>query len=120
MSLENLSEDPILNDLQTVRGMRDLMGDEMQARNYLVEVATKVFKNFGYEPLDSPVLESWETLSAKGGEDVEEETFKFTDKGDREVGMRFDLTVPLARIVASNPHLKKPFKRYAMIPVGRL
>ncbi len=101
-------------DMRTVRGMRDLMGDEMRARNFLVSQATRVFESFGYEPLDSPVMELWETLSAKGGEDVEAETFKFTDKGAREVGLRFDLTVPLARIVASNPHLRKPFKRYAI------
>jgi histidyl-tRNA synthetase len=59
-------------------------------------------------------MELWETLSAKGGEDVEAETFKFKDKGEREVGLRFDLTIPLARIVATNPHLPKPFKRYAL------
>lgn len=94
--------------------MRDLMGKEMLVRNYLVEQAVKVFRSFGYEPLDSPVMELWETLSAKGGEDVEAETFKFEDKGGRAVGLRFDLTVPLARIVATNPHLPKPFKRYAI------
>jgi histidyl-tRNA synthetase len=76
--------------------------------------AVKVFEQYGYEPLDSPVMELWETLSAKGGEEVEAETFKFKDKGDRDVGLRFDLTVPLARIVATNPHLPKPFKRYAL------
>ncbi len=103
-----------MSDMRTVRGMRDLMGDEMLIRNYLIAKATEVFRGFGYEPLDSPVMESWDTLSAKGGEEIEAETFKFTDKGDREVGLRFDLTVPLARIVASNPHLKKPFKRYAI------
>ncbi|MFW9908156.1 MAG: histidine--tRNA ligase [Candidatus Thorarchaeota archaeon] len=100
--------------MRTVRGMRDLMGNEMLVRNYIVDQATQVFKRFGYEPLDSPVMELWETLSAKGGEEVESETFKFEDKGGREVGLRFDLTVPLARIVASNPHLPKPFKRYAI------
>jgi len=100
--------------MRTVRGMRDLMGPEIRIRNYLSGTAIQVFTNFGYEPLDSPVMELWETLSAKGGEEVEAETFKFTDKGEREVGLRFDLTVPLARIVASNPHLPKPFKRYAI------
>jgi len=100
--------------MRTVRGMRDLMGSEIRIRNYLSKTAIEVFTNFGYEPLDSPVMELWETLSAKGGEEVEAETFKFTDKGEREVGLRFDLTVPLARIVASNPHLPKPFKRYAI------
>jgi histidyl-tRNA synthetase len=94
--------------------MRDLMGPEMEIRNYLKSNAVDVFSCYGYEPLDSPAMELWETLSAKGGEEVEAETFKFTDKGDREVGLRFDLTVPLARIVASNLHLPKPFKRYAI------
>jgi len=94
--------------------MRDLYGPEMRVRDYLIATAIDVFQKFGYEPLDSPVMELWETLSAKGGEDVEAETFKFTDKGEREVGLRFDLTVPLARIAATNPHLPKPFKRYAI------
>lgn len=94
--------------------MRDLMGPEMQVKNYLMATAVEIFEQYGYEPLDSPVMELWETLSAKGGEEVEAETFKFTDKGEREVGLRFDLTVPLARIVATNPHLPKPFKRYAL------
>ena len=94
--------------------MRDLMGKEMLVRNYLIEQAVQVFRSFGYEPLDSPVMELWETLSAKGGDEVEAETFKFEDKGGREVGLRFDLTVPLARIVATNLHLPKPFKRYAI------
>ncbi|MFW9925893.1 MAG: histidine--tRNA ligase, partial [Candidatus Thorarchaeota archaeon] len=103
-----------MSEIRTVRGMRDLMGFEMQAKNYLMAVAVEIFELYGYEPLDSPVMELWETLSAKGGEEVEAETFKFTDKGEREVGLRFDLTVPLARIVATNLHLPKPFKRYAL------
>ena len=103
-----------MSEMRTVRGMRDLMGQEMQVKNYLMATAVRIFEQYGYEPLDSPVMELWETLSAKGGEEVEAETFKFTDKGNREVGLRFDLTVPLARIVATNPHLPKPFKRYAL------
>ena len=90
------------------------MGPNIRVRNYLVRNAVEVFRLYGYEPLDSPVMELWETLSAKGGEEIEAETFKFLDKGERQVGLRFDLTVPLARIVASNPHLPKPFKRYAV------
>ena len=103
-----------MSDMRTVRGMRDLFGPEMWARDYLMKTSIDIFQKFGYEPLDSPVMELWQTLSAKGGEEVEAETFKFTDKGEREVGLRFDLTVPLARIVATNPHLPKPFKRYAV------
>ncbi|MHA2210733.1 MAG: histidine--tRNA ligase [Candidatus Thorarchaeota archaeon] len=103
-----------MSDLRRVRGMRDLMGSEMRIREYLIATAIEVFRYFGYEPLDSPVMELWETISAKGGDDIEEETFKFKDKGDRDVGLIFDLTIPLARISASNPHLPKPFKRYAI------
>ncbi|MFW9944388.1 MAG: histidine--tRNA ligase [Candidatus Sifarchaeia archaeon] len=103
-----------MSDLRTVRGMRDLVGPEMRIKEYLMTTAAEVFRHFGYEPLDSPVMELWETLSAKGGEEIEAETFKFKDKGDRDVGLRFDLTVPLARISASNPHLPKPFRRYAL------
>jgi histidyl-tRNA synthetase len=103
-----------MTEMRTVRGMRDLMGQEMQVKNYLMATAVEIFEQYGYEPLDSPVMELWETLSAKGGEEVEEQTFKFQDKGNREVGLRFDLTVPLARIVATNPNLPKPFKRYAL------
>jgi histidyl-tRNA synthetase len=90
------------------------MGSSIRVRDFLIKTAVEVFLLYGYEPLDSPVMELWETLSAKGGEEIEAETFKFLDKGKREVGLRFDLTVPLARIVASNPHLPKPFKRYAV------
>ncbi len=90
------------------------MGPNIMIRDFLVKTAVEVFRLYGYEPLDSPVMELWETLSAKGGEEIEAETFKFLDKGEREVGLRFDLTVPLARIVASNPHFPKPFKRYAV------
>ena len=103
-----------MSEMRTVRGMRDLFGPEMRVKDYLRNTAIEIFQKFGYEPLDSPAVELWETLSAKGGEEVEAETFKFTDKGEREVGLRFDLTVPLARIVATNPHLLKPFKRYAV------
>ncbi len=95
------------------------MGPEEYVNDYLIETAVKVFRLFNYEPLDSPVMELWETLAAKGGEEVESDTFKFTDKGGREVGLRFDLTVPLGRIVASNPTLPKPFKRYAIGKVWR-
>ncbi|MCK4483476.1 MAG: histidine--tRNA ligase [Candidatus Thorarchaeota archaeon] len=103
-----------MSELRTVRGMRDVMGSSIRVRDFLIKTAVEVFRLYGYEPLDSPVMELWETLSAKGGEEIEAETFKFLDKGKREVGLRFDLTVPLARIVASNPHLPKPFKRYAV------
>jgi histidyl-tRNA synthetase len=93
----------------------------MRKLNYLVSVIERVFKNYGYEPLDSPAFEDWELLSAKsaGGEELKKETYYFKDKSDRELGLRYDFTVPTARIVASDPSIPKPFKRYSIGKVWR-
>ncbi len=105
--------------LTRVKGMRDFIGKDALFRKFIIDNFEKVFRIYGYDPLESPALEMWETLSAKGGEEIEAETFKFKDKGNRDVGLRFDLTVPLARIVATNPVIPKPFKRYAIGKVWR-
>jgi len=101
--------------------MRDLLPEEMIARNIIIDRIKEVFELYGFMPLETPVLESWDVLSAKGagGPEVLEETYKFKDKGGRYVGLRYDLTVPLARVVASNPTLPLPFKRYHISRVWR-
>ncbi len=73
----------------------------------------------GYEPLDTPTLEAYEVLQGKIGQD-EKLLYHFNDLGGREVGMRYDLTIPLARVVAMHANdLVLPFKRYHMGPVWR-
>jgi len=106
---------------QPPKGTRDLLPTDMRKLNYLVSVIERVFKNYGYEPLDSPAFEDWELLSAKsaGGEELKKETYYFKDKSDRELGLRYDFTVPTARIVASDPSIPKPFKRYSIGKVWR-
>lgn len=106
---------------QPPRGTRDFLPEEMGRRQYIIDTVRKVFESFGFEPLDTPAFESWELLSKKGsgGEEVKDEIYYFKDKSDRELGLRFDLTVPLARVVASNPQMKLPFKRYQMGKVWR-
>lgn len=101
--------------------MRDLLPEEMIARNFIIDRIKEVFELYGFMPLETPILESWDVLSAKGagGPEVLEETYKFKDKGGRYVGLRYDLTVPLARVVASNPTLPLPFKRYHISRVWR-
>lgn len=101
------------------RGTRDFLPSEMKIRSYIIEKIRKVFEIHGFEEMDTPAIELWETLSAKGGEEVEHQIYKFQDKGGRWLGLRFDLTVPLARVVASNPNLVKPFKRYCIAKVWR-
>ncbi|MEM1855573.1 MAG: histidine--tRNA ligase [Candidatus Methanomethylicaceae archaeon] len=101
------------------RGTRDFLPNEMKIRSYIIEKIRKVFEIHGFEEMDTPAIELWETLSAKGGEEVENQIYKFQDKGGRWLGLRFDLTVPLARVVANNPNLVKPFKRYCIAKVWR-
>jgi histidyl-tRNA synthetase len=84
-----------------------------------MERARRVFEDHGFEEMDTPVLELWDVLSAKGGDEVERQIYKFQDKAERWLGLRFDLTVPLARVVANTPDLTKPFKRYNISKVWR-
>jgi histidyl-tRNA synthetase len=101
--------------LQTARGVKDLSPEEKIVKNNVVNTLQEVFNLYGFAPLETPLIERIETLSAKeaAGEesDVMKEVFKLTDQGKRKLGLRFDLTVPLARYVATNSALKLPFKR---------
>lgn len=106
---------------QPPKGTRDLLPSEMRKLNYVISTVERVFQRYGYEPLDSPAFEDWALLSAKsaGGEELKKETYYFKDKSNRELGLRYDLTVPAARIVASDPSIPKPFKRYSIGKVWR-
>jgi len=106
---------------QPPKGTRDLLPKEMRRLNYVISKVETVFKNYGYEPIDTPAFEDWELLSAKnaGGEELKKEIYYFKDKSDRELGLRYDLTVPAARIVASDSSMTKPFKRYSIGKVWR-
>lgn len=104
-----------------VKGTRDCMPEEMILRQQVLDRITRIFEIYGFQPLDTPALETWEMLSSKGtgGDELFNETYNFKDKGDRMIGLRYDLTVPLARIVSENPNLSLPFKRYQMGNVWR-
>jgi histidyl-tRNA synthetase len=107
--------------IQPPKGTRDFLPREMAVRQYVFDIVREVFERFGFEPLETPAIESWELLSKKGGggEDIKKEVYYFRDKGNREIGLRFDLTAPLGRVVANNPQIPKPFKRYQIAPVWR-
>jgi len=107
--------------LQPPRGTRDFMPADMIRRQYIFQTVKNVFENFGFNPLETPAFESWSILSKKGGagEEVKDEIYYFKDKSDRELGLRFDLTAPMSRVVAANPQLPKPFKRYQIGRVWR-
>jgi histidyl-tRNA synthetase len=104
---------------QVLKGFRDFLPDKMIVRQHVIAALRQVFESHGYEPIDTPVLEYYETLAGKYGDD-EKLIYHFPDLGGREVGMRYDLTVPLARFVAVHrSELTFPFKRYHIGPVWR-
>ena len=101
---------------QTPRGTRDFLPEEMIAREEVFATVKKVFERYGFYPLETPAFEEMGVLTAKCGEDVAKQIYGIADSN---YGLRFDLTVPLARVVASNWSLPKPFKRYQIGPVWR-
>jgi histidyl-tRNA synthetase len=107
--------------MERVKGVRDFLPKDMILRESIFSTLKRVFESFGFDPLETPAIETWELLSAKGGlgEEAVKDIFRLRDKAGRELGLRFDLTVPLARVVASNPQLPKPFKRYQISRVWR-
>ena len=103
------------------RGFRDFPPPLMILRRRLIRTVERVFERYGFDPLDTPALEYWETLSGKYGEEAESKlVWRFQDPlSGRWYALRYDLTVPLARFVASNPGLQMPFKRYHIGKVWR-
>lgn len=101
--------------------MRDFPPEEKILRDEVIAILKNIFELYGFSPLETPVVERWEILSAKysGGEEILKETFRLTDQGGRDLGLRYDLTVPLARFVGMNPTIKRPFKRYQIGTVYR-
>lgn len=102
------------------RGMRDILPQKMLLRRYVIGVIEKVFERFGFEPLQTPALELAQTLMGKYGPDAEKLMYEAQHReGKEDLALRYDLTVPLSRMVGMNPELVKPFKRYQIAPVWR-
>ena len=107
-------------DPRTLKGFRDYLPEAMIAREGLIDTAKRVYRSYGFAPIDTPALEYEEVLTGKGGDESDRQLFRFEDSGGRAVAMRFDLTVPLARFAAQHiGTLGTPFKRYHIGPVWR-
>jgi histidyl-tRNA synthetase len=105
---------------RTLKGFRDFLPREQIVRERLIEQARRVYRSYGFAPIDTPALEYTEILLGKAGDESDKLMYRFTDHGDRDVSMRFDLTVPFARFAAQHiGTLGTPFKRYHMGPVWR-
>ncbi|MDP3765554.1 MAG: histidine--tRNA ligase [Nanoarchaeota archaeon] len=108
-------------ELQIPKGTRDFSPEEKIVRDNVVGTLKEVFELYGYAPLDTPILERFDVLASKyaGGAEILKETFRLKDQGNRELGLRYDLTVPMCRYIAMNPTIKMPFKRYQIGEVFR-
>jgi histidyl-tRNA synthetase len=108
------------------RGMRDFLPEDVRRRQYVIGVIAEVFQQYGFEPLETPAVENIETLLGKYGEEGDKLIFKILKRGEgaetgqADLALRYDLTVPLARVVAEyRAKLPKFFKRYQIQPVWR-
>ena len=111
---------------QPARGMRDFLPADVRKREYVIGVIKSVYERYGFEPLETPAVENIETLLGKYGEEGNQLIFKILKRGEHEktgeadLALRYDLTVPLARVVAQYQNeLPKFFKRYQIQPVWR-
>jgi histidyl-tRNA synthetase len=111
---------------QPSRGMRDFLPDDVRKREFVINVIKQVYERYGFEPLETPAVENIETLLGKYGEEGNQLIFKILKRGvhestgEADLALRYDLTVPLARVVAEyREKLPKFFKRYQIQPVWR-
>lgn len=106
--------------MQTLKGFRDFIGINSRERNWLMGIFRTIFEQQGFEPLETPSLEYEELLLGKYGAEADKLLYAFEDRGGRRVALRYDQTVPTARVVAQyKNNLTFPFKRYQIQPVWR-
>ncbi|UGQ16948.1 histidine--tRNA ligase [Borrelia sp. RT1S] len=107
-------------NVRTLKGFRDYLPKEALIRTHVIKQIYSVLMSYNFDLIDTPVLEYSEFLFRKGGDEVEKQAYRFKDNGDRDVAMRFDLTVPFARFIATNrAKLRFPFKRFQIGKVFR-
>ncbi|MCE4623851.1 MAG: histidine--tRNA ligase [Caldisphaeraceae archaeon] len=103
------------------KGFRDLSPEIMILRKKIFSEIEEVFRRYGFDPIETPAIEYWETLSGKYGEEAESRLiWRFKDPwSNKEYALRYDLTVPLVRFISTHPEIQLPFKRYQIGPVWR-
>ncbi len=108
-------------ELRNPKGTRDYLPEEQYTRNQIKRILVDIFEKHGYLPLETPILNYYEVLASKygGGAEILQEVYRLTDQGDRNLALRYDLTVPFAKTVGMNADLRLPFKRYEVGKVFR-
>ncbi len=114
-----------METVQAARGTRDFLPEQAAARHAVMDLLRGIFARHGFEALETPAFERIETLTGKYGEEGGKLIFRIlkrgegSERGESDLALRYDLTVPLARVVAMHPGLRMPFKRWQMAPVWR-
>ena len=109
-----------MQQIQTLKGFRDYLGADAKKRAWVIAQMRVVFERFGFEPLETPALEYEQLLLGKYGTEAEKLVYRFEDNGGRRVALRYDQTVPMARVISSYQNeLVMPYKRYQIQPVWR-
>jgi len=102
------------------KGLRDLMPGEMLARRRMIDRIREVYENYGFSPLDTPAVERLDVLSGSAGEEAQQSIFRVSNPEEEQLGLRFDLTVPLSRVVSQyTESIPFPFRRYQVASVWR-
>src|SRR5437762_10650081 len=101
------------------RGLRDLLPDQMLARQSMIDTIRRVYELYGFVPLSTPAIEFLDVLSGSAGQEAQQAIFRVSNPENEALGLRFDLTVPLARVIAQYRDLPRPFRRYQVSPVWR-
>ncbi len=107
--------------LQNVKGTVDFLPEEQQIRNKVRKVCEETFELYGCKPLETPILNMYDLMSYKygGGAEILKEVYRLTDQGERDLALRYDLTIPFAKVIGMNPDIRLPFKRYEIGKVFR-
>ena len=108
--------------VMNVKGSMDFLPEEQRIRNYINTILRDTFEEYGYLPIETPILCYYDMLSGKydEGNDILKEIYKLKDQGNRDLGLRYDLTVPFAKFIALNKNnISLPFKRYEINKVFR-
>ncbi|MED3574866.1 histidine--tRNA ligase [Cytobacillus praedii] len=107
--------------VQNVKGTQDYLPNDEMVRKEITKVLEDTFVQYGCKPLETPILNYTEILASKygGGAEILEEMYTLSDRGGRDLALRYDLTIPFAKVVAMNPGIRMPFKRYEIGKVFR-
>lgn len=108
-------------ELRNLKGTKDYLPEEQYIRNKIRKTLENTFEKYGYLPLETPILNYYDVMASKyaGGAEILKEVYRLKDQGDRDIALRYDLTVPFAKVVGMNSNLRMPFKRYEIGKVFR-